>query len=132
MTTSRCFAVMLLAGVLGVSCGDDDGGGSTSRSGLDPDKTRGELTAADIDQLCAWGISQIPAMLPECDGGPVTPITMSMCVASINLAPRTCPATVRDVEDCVLAAVTDICTSILSIPQCAPVIMCGSATDAGP
>ncbi|MBX3258412.1 MAG: hypothetical protein KF782_01760 [Labilithrix sp.] len=108
---------------------EDDKTPSTpaATSGVDPDKTVGELSASEKKQLCDWqaDVSGGYGKTTKCDDGVSvsTPKDQAACVQRMNLP--SCAATIAEVEACLKLDAKDPCAlAILSAPECEPLRAC--------
>ena len=114
------------------SKGDDGSKGAdpepaAATSGVDPDKTIGELTANEKKSLCDWqaALHGGYGKKTTCDGNTSVsaPKSQAECVQDLNLP--TCQATVAQAEACIEVDAKDPCAlAILTAPECEPLVAC--------
>ncbi len=97
--------------------------GGSENSGIDPGTPVRDLSVAEHQALCEWGVDlQGGPGERDCGDDPDVPVpTVAECVA--ELAEYTdCSATVGDVESCTRALADDLCT--LFHAECAALLPC--------
>lgn len=117
----RGVCLMLAGSLAWIACGGSDAG----FSGVESTKEVDELSGSEMRDLCAWTISYQggEGATFECaDGVSVTNDTVEECVDE-QYEFAGCTLTVRQMEECVLAAGPDPCR-VLDTPECAPFIAC--------
>lgn len=116
----RWFFVVSLC-LVSIGCG----GGDEGFSGVDVTKRLGDLSAAEMRDVCTWVIAQQggEGAVHQCENGDtVTLDTVDECVAERD-GFDTCSVTVRQLEECVLAVGEDVCLAP-STPVCQPLGEC--------
>ncbi|MBX3190352.1 MAG: hypothetical protein KF819_25355 [Labilithrix sp.] len=96
-------------------------------SGVDPDKTLGELGSSEKKALCDWqaGVRGGYGKKTTCEGGVSvsTPKNQAACLQDINLP--SCQATVAEVEACIKVDAADPCAfAVLKATECEPLRAC--------
>ena len=96
-------------------------------SGVDPDKTIGELDASEKKKLCDWqaAVGGGYGKTTKCEGGvsTSTPKSQSACVQELNIP--SCQATVGEVEVCMKVDAQAPCAlAVLTAPECESLRAC--------
>lgn len=117
------------------ACSSSSPSGTPGLSGVDADKTMGELDDDERARLCDWGASQIggygqskDAQCGSGTSGLSSESSQSACIAKYAKLTSSCPVTVKQVEDCEVDRLADLCApepvSCVTInqmeKQCAP------------
>ena len=109
------------------SKGDEDPEPAAETSGVDPDKTIGELAANERKALCDWqaAVHGGYGKTTKCDDNSSvsSPKNQAECVQDLNVP--TCEATVAEVEACIKVDAKDPCAfAVLTAPECKPLLAC--------
>ena len=98
-----------------IACGSDD---PESGSGVDPTIGLGKLTEAQIQDVCAYGVSLSREVV--CNGSPTQSVAVqSSCVGLLQAIANGCVATVADIEVCFedLSELTDDAVCMMANPD---------------
>ena len=140
-------AVLALASSLGCSSSSSDSpapgtdGGGTGASGVDGSKLATATSDDDRKKICDWSATLWGGYAKThdaaCDGGQLSspgPTSQSDCVGGIAALPAGCPATVKQIEDCLSAQASASPCDVGKVPaECAIFAdpRCLRASDAG-
>lgn len=94
-----------------------------SKSGVDANKSLGDLTTSEVQALCEWGVEEAGgAREVDCGGGLTSSIEpVSKCVADYTAYEGSCKVEV--VEACITSIDGDPC-NLSKTPECGAMISC--------
>ncbi len=111
----------LFLGLVAGACGGEDGI-PTWPSGVDRSKYVDELSASEVEQLCAWSASiLLPGEYKCSEDTTMQAHTTSQCADSVQAKPRHCLVSLT--EDCVASTQGDPCQMMVTAP-CLAYIEC--------